>query len=128
MKTPSKPNFSTSYLTWIGLGVERESVNINNIINTVPTVQRTHRVFITKTNRTVVNREIVALCCGNRGENVNALCGQTAEVLKVKQATDSVIAVPQGSVSRFSLAKGTLSTSIDCCGNVRNFDCVKLTN
>jgi hypothetical protein len=75
-----------------------------------------------------VNREIVVVFYRNYGENVNALCGQTAEVLKIKQATDSVITVPQGSVSHFSLAKGTISTSTDCCGNVRNFDYVKLKN
>ena len=74
-------------------------------INTVPTAQRTHRVFITKTNRTIVYKEIVAFCCGNRGENANALCEQTAEVLKVKQATGALTAVPQGSVSQFNLAR-----------------------
>lgn len=74
-------------------------------MNTVPTAQRTHRGFITKTNRTKVYGEIVALCCGNRGENVNAQCGQTAEVLKVKQATGAVTAVTQGNVSQFNLAR-----------------------
>ena len=85
--------------------VEGEPVNLNNVMNTVPTAQRTHRVFITKTNRTIVNSEILALCCGNRGEDVIVMCGQTAEVLKVKQATDAATPVPLGNVSRFNLAR-----------------------
>jgi hypothetical protein len=49
----------------------------------------------------VLYREIVAFYRGNRGENVNALCGQTAEVFKVKQATDAVTTIPQGGVFPF---------------------------
>ena len=86
-------------------GVEREPVNLNDVYKYCFSAQRTHRVFITKTNRTTVYREIVALCCGNRGENVSALCEQTAEALKVKQAKGAVTAVPQGIVSRFNLAR-----------------------
>jgi hypothetical protein len=41
--------------------------------------QKTQSVSITKTNRLMLFREIIAVCYGNHTEHVDPLCGHIAE-------------------------------------------------
>jgi hypothetical protein len=47
-------------------------------INSVRTSQETHYVFVTKPNRLMLFREIIAVYCENHTEHTNA-CGQFIE-------------------------------------------------
>jgi hypothetical protein len=57
-------------------------LNLNS--EAVPTTQKTHCVYITKTNRLMLFGETVAVYCVNHMEHTNTLCGQNAGLLNVK--------------------------------------------
>jgi hypothetical protein len=50
----------------------------------VRTSQETHDVPATKTNRLMLFRETVAVCCENHMEHTNTLCVQNVELFNVK--------------------------------------------
>jgi hypothetical protein len=53
--------------------------------NSIPTSQKTRRICITKTNRLMLPREIVAVYHGNHKKHVNKPSGQNVEFLNTKQ-------------------------------------------
>ena len=50
----------------------------------VPTLQKTHCVLITKNNRLTLYGEVFVVYCGNHAEDMNKLRGQHGEFLEVK--------------------------------------------
>jgi hypothetical protein len=52
--------------------------------NSVYASQKTHCSFITKTNRLMLFREIIAVYCERHAKHINILCGQNARVSNVK--------------------------------------------
>jgi hypothetical protein len=53
--------------------------NAVGYINSVRASQETHCVSITKPNRLMLFREIIAVYCENHTEHIPTVCGQNAE-------------------------------------------------
>jgi hypothetical protein len=48
--------------------------------NSVRTSQETHYVFVTKPNRLILFKEIIAVCCENHKKHINTLRGQNIKI------------------------------------------------
>jgi hypothetical protein len=78
-----KDNEQVKTLGWLEAVALRQgnNISISKYANPVPTAQKTHSMAITKPNRLMLFREIIAVYCENHMEHINTLCGQNAEFL-----------------------------------------------